>query len=93
MPKWEVCKIVTKQRYQGFSIFEKEFRTYLAVVDTTDGQRIIDQTPEVPVPAAGEKRPKTEEERAKLVGRLLANGWEPMQAEYNEVSVFRRQIP
>ncbi|MBI5304707.1 MAG: hypothetical protein HY868_21415 [Chloroflexi bacterium] len=33
------------------------------------------------------------EERSKIIGRLLAEGWEPIQVENGEVSVFKRVIP
>jgi hypothetical protein len=81
MAKWEVCKIV----YQESILMRGK---WVARMETSKGQQIIDQSEEFGALTRGE------ESCSKLVARLLENGWEPIQVDKEGgVSAFKRQVP
>lgn len=86
MAKWEVCHIKNQYANRG-----KMFH-YLAVIDTDAGEKTIDKTIELEVEKGNSQ--KLDDERAKVVSRLLANGSEPLSSnERGNVNTFRRQVP
>jgi CO dehydrogenase/acetyl-CoA synthase alpha subunit len=110
MPRWEVCKIEIREerreRVGGlFSSGERAYYRYVAVADTPQGQKDVDQSDvyqhlywrDYNKDWDKQNRESYEhglEERSKLIGRLLANGWEPIQSnERGEVISLRRSIP
>ncbi len=92
MPRWEVCRIET--RYDdGFLGFGRACH-YLAVLETPRGAYVIDRSDDVTRTAGEENELKRRNVYSKLVGRLLAGGWEPLQADDSgQVIVFRRLVP
>lgn len=104
MPKWEVCKIRGRvERWESkrdfWSVTNRQFIIIEAITDTPQGERVIDQSAVYELDIVDDRAKLEEqerqgnEERAKLVGRLLADGWEPIQSESGEVTTFRRAIP
>jgi hypothetical protein len=97
---------VRSERIGGFlSSATRHFYRFVAVVITPQGARVIDQT--APYEwiewdqshENAEWRARTLEgyerggqEKTKLIGRLLADGWEPIQAEDNDVTLFKRVV-
>jgi hypothetical protein len=69
---------------------DKKFANYIAALDTPGGEQIVDQTSEFDVSAGYDT---LLQERVKLVGRLLTQGWEPIGVDGGEVKVLRRQVP
>ncbi len=91
MPKWEVWRIEEKVNRKGV-VLQRYLLTYVAVTDTTGGQQVIDQSSEIQANESEVSYAQRREERAKLVGRLLANGWEPLETRYGQITAFRRQV-
>lgn len=84
MSKWEVCRIERDQT-------NKSKNKFLVVLDTTAGRKVIAQSNEFHY---DQFYTKGLELHSQLVGRLLADGWEPLSTDqYGHVSVFRRQAP
>ena len=87
MPKWEVCHIELR-------LAQKDLRTWVAIQDTLEGEKVIDQTQNFAWSNEDKWRQIWEPEHSKLVARLLANGWEPFSIDSrNDFSHFRRQVP
>jgi hypothetical protein len=90
MARWEVCRIKYVHREQKGFFNEKKFGKIVAVLDTSGGEQVIDQTSEFDVSAGYDI---LYQERPKLVGRLLNQSWEPIGVENGMVTVLRRQVP
>lgn len=83
MPKWEVCRIDWRRSWTGVGPFRKEHTQFIAIADTANGEKII----------AVSDATNTFEDRARLVSKLLADGWEPISAgDSGLVTTFRRQV-
>lgn len=106
MSKWEVCKIENldirlekEGRSGGFWVWVQ----WIAVAETSEGRRTIDKSSECKLPDGILRTAAREQENlkldailanehARLVGRLLENGWEPIAAdESGNVNVLKRQ--
>ncbi|HZQ10645.1 MAG TPA: hypothetical protein VFD70_28975 [Anaerolineae bacterium] len=91
MPKWEVCRIqyrLVKRR----GIFSPAKYKWCAIVDTQNGEEIIDASIEIEDHDDARNVLLQNEEASKLTGRLLAKGWEPMESSYGRVSVLKRHV-
>ncbi len=99
MPKWEICKLLLIERYERPAILPlKLYEKWVAKVYTPDGSKILYEGSEyqnrhqlskyVPDPdRVNEYDALQSREKANLIVKILADGWEPIGA--NE---FRRQI-
>lgn len=84
MSKWEVCRIERDQS-------NKRRNRFVAELDTLAGPKIIAMSNEFHY---DQFYTKGLELHSQLVGRLLAEGWEPMSTDtLGRVRVFRRQVP
>ncbi len=84
MPRWEVCSVQLESP-------KKDRSKYIAVAHTAQGRLVVDGTPDF-----HKEHHWTigEEERSKLIGRMLAQGWEPISFnDGGNVTAFRRYIP
>ena len=80
MQKWELCRI----EYKFYSNVTKGIEKAIAVVDTPQGESITKEY------AFIGDLPKT---HSKLVGELLAEGWEPIHFDDSwRARVFKRLI-
>jgi hypothetical protein len=85
MARWEVCRIVDRTGV-GRTTVAKNHYLYVAFADTLNGTLVIDESPP-------RKNGVSEDERAKLVGRLSSQGWEPFGVnQYHQVFAFKRQV-
>ena len=88
MPRWEVCRIKEisrEEKGRKYGVFTR----YVAVLDTIQGEQMLDQSEE-----AERTQEALAEPHSKLVGRLLADGWEPLTTDVvGKVIAFRRQVP
>ncbi|MBM3131098.1 MAG: hypothetical protein FJ009_21040 [Chloroflexi bacterium] len=99
MPQWEVCRIEEDGRVESGLLSKKVLRKWIAVADTLNGKQIVEQTPEWEYVDSMGNRYRVEHEkkmhfRSVMIGRLLANGWEPIGSnERGEVVTLRRFVP
>lgn len=106
MPRWEVCRIQEIKVRQEGGFVPKRFSQWVTFSDTSDGERQVDKSAEYESPGVINAYPSplddretfrtlraSVEERSKLIGRLLANGWEPLAFDQFGFAVaFRRQL-
>ncbi len=101
MPTWQQCYIGVREIARDRDGFLRRgylIQRWVAIMETTYGQEIIDQSPECklndwdPNKRSEERRFNEEQqtfqdERSKLVARLMNNGWEPMEGQW-----YKRQV-
>ncbi len=88
MPTWEVCRIEERRDYKSKPSTSKT----VAVVFTAEGDSVIGETPSFEFLPNYYTSHRIE--IAKLIGKILAQGWEPVSYDGNGyVQVFRRQVP
>jgi len=97
MARWELCRIEVVVRDQKGFMNSRRFTKYIVVADTMQGRTIIDETPEWENPPTDtfsqQHYDAVQQQESLLRGRLLAQGWEPINSEKGRVTVFRRQVP
>jgi hypothetical protein len=81
MEQWEVCTIKVKERWGLF----KSVWKWIAVVEAPEGSRVIAQSGQYSVQNA-HGADKQEQELKKVIGTLVAAGWE-------QVGPYRFQRP
>lgn len=86
MPKWEVCRI---EMIELGDMGPKQRIKFVVTSDTPQGEQVIDQSEEV----LRSDKLLPGEVRSKLIGRLLADGWEPVSfGDAGLVVAFKRQV-
>ncbi len=98
MSKWEVCTIEMRSE-RKWGLFRKtvDISKYVAVVDKPEGPKVISESrtwkyihddSEHSYSQNREQDELSRTEHSKLVGKLLEDGWEPINGD-----TFRRQVP
>ncbi len=98
MPKWEICEVRWSQlrevRKRSFLSADEDIEyigIYIAALHTPEGQRAIYEGSELSTKNPNFNTLLTEE-RSKLISRVLADGWEPLQSGESGTITFKRPL-
>ncbi len=101
VPNWETCRIEVREERRipvaFYSAVDQIYYRMFALVDTPQGQKVIawsgawSQISDGPEQQLRQDQEKRDQERTRLIDRLRAEGWEPVESDHaGEVNTLRR---